>query len=125
MLGARRSRAPEVTSTPASPVHGSPAPRTLTLRLPPGLTVCSGWPRSGWGPQSEMRCLALLGPEPASTIFHRERPAAMGAASLANAPSILAFPCFCEDYLTCAARLCVSGAQSLEKAGGARWSFLP
>ena len=98
--GHGRAGAPAITSTPALPIRSSPAPRALTLHLPPGLTVCSGRPRSGWGgggSQPGRRCLALLGPEPASTIFHWERPAAMGAASLANAPSSLAFPSFCED----------------------------
>lgn len=117
MPGARRSRAPAITSTPASPVRDSPAPRALTLTatradrllgLAPqrmGASVRETVSRPPWGQSRPPPFSTGSGPLPWEPRH----------CQMLLPPSL--FRAFVRMHPTCAARLCVSGAQSLEKAG--------
>lgn len=101
--------------------------RALTLHLPPGLTVCSGRPRSGWGGG-----LSPGGGVSPSWGQSQPPPFSTGSGPLPWEPrhwQMLLPPSLFHPFVrmrpTCAGRLCVSGAQSLEKVGGACRSFLP
>lgn len=100
--------------------------RALTLHLPPGLTVCSGRPRSGWGG------LSPGGGVSPSWGQSQPPPFSTGSGPLPWEPrrwQMLLPPWLFRPFVrmhpTCAGRLCVSGAQSLEKVGDACRSFLP
>ena len=126
--GHGRAGAPAITSTPALPIRSSPAPRALTLHLPPGLTVCSGRPRCGGGGGG----LSPGGGVSPSWGQSQPPPFSTGSGPLPWEPrhwQMLLPPSLFHPFVrmrpTCAGRLCVSGAQSLEKVGGACRSFLP
>ena len=125
----RRAGAPAITFTPASPIRGSPARRARPL------TASATWADRLLGPAPQRMGGGGLSPGGGvspSSGQSQPPPFSTGSGPLPWEPrrwQMLLPPWLFRPFVrmhpTCAGRLCVSGAQSLEKVGDACRSFLP